>query len=282
MRMQRRLAMFAFVALLACGRSEPAKSTGGPMRVVSLSPSATETVAALGATASLVGVDEYSTFPPEVTKLPKVGSFLTPNLEAIVALKPTFVIIDDVHGQAAGALRDAGIETVPCAMHALPDVKTALTTVAARLGTPDAATRAITEMDQAIAAAKASHPSTKPRVLAIIDREAGGIGNLVAGGPGSWIDELLVLVGAENVLAASGIRYPKISLEEIMRTQPDVILDLSFPGRAEIASWQAVDVPATRNHKVVAIAEAFLVAPSPRVKQALAALTEAVKGVGPR
>ncbi len=67
-------------------------------RLIALTPSATEVVAALGQAALLVGVDDYSVFPPEVTRLPKVGSFLAPNLETIVGLSPTLVIVDDVHG----------------------------------------------------------------------------------------------------------------------------------------------------------------------------------------
>ena len=76
-----------------------------------------------------------------------------------------------------------------------------------------------------------SRPAKRPRVLAILDREAGGLGNLVAAGPGSWIDELLAITGGENVLAGSGVRYPKVSMEEVLRGRPDVILDLSFAAR---------------------------------------------------
>ena len=89
---------------MACSHGkdpEPATQT----RIVSLTPSATEVVAALGAERQLVGVDDYSEFPAAVKALPKVGSFLAPNLEAIVKLSPTVVIVDDIHGTTAGALR---------------------------------------------------------------------------------------------------------------------------------------------------------------------------------
>ncbi len=282
----RRTALWGLTAVVlavvvGCGKPTGESGAGagpgaGVIRIVSLTPSSTEIVAALGATAQLVGVDEYSTYPPEVSGLPKVGSFLAPNLETIVTLKPTFVIIDDVHGQAAGALRDAGIETVPCPIHALPDVKTALTTVGARLGKSAEAAAAVEAIEAALDAAAAQRPAKRPRVLAIIDREAGGLGNLVAVGPGSWVDELLAVVGGDNVLSSAGIRYPKISLEEVLRFQPDVILDLSYPGRTEITAWQAVSVPATRTGRVVALSDPYLVAPSPRVQPALAALAKAI------
>lgn len=243
---------------------------------MSLMPSGTEVVAALGAADQLVGVDDYSEFPESVKKLPKVGSFMFPNLEIIISLRPTLVIVDDIHGKSGSALKEAGIATVPCAMHALPDVKTALRTVGARLGRAEQAEKVVHEIEGALDAAAAKRPAKRPRVLAVIDREADGLGNLVAVGPGSWVDELLAVVGGENVLASSGIRYPKISLEEVLRAQPDVILDITFAGQKSTAAWNAVDVPAVKQGRVVALFEPYLTAPSPRVKEALDALAKAI------
>ena len=269
----------ALLAIFACSRDDPRSVTPpSELRIIALTPSATEVVAALGAVHQLVGVDEYSTYPPEVTALPKVGNFLTPQLERIVQLRPSIVIVDDVHGQAAAALRDAGIETVACAMHALPDVKYALRTIGARIGRAGEAERVIAVIDTSLDAMAANHPAKRPRVLVVIDREAGGLGGLVAAGPGSWIDELLAVVGGENVLAASGVRYPKIALENVLRSQPDVILDLSYAARTSVEPWQAVDVPATRQRRVTGLAnEPFLVAPSPRVAAALETLSRAIR-----
>lgn len=264
-----------FIALAACGKAAPARDRAP--RIVTLAPSATEVVAALGATTELVGVDGYSEYPPEVKALPKVGSFLQPNLEVIVKLEPTLVIVDDIHGATGRALGDAGIKTVECSFHALPDVKKALHTVGGAIGRAREAAAAVEAIDAALDAAAAARPARHPRVLAIIDREASGLGGLVAVGPGSWVDELLAVVGGDNVLAASGIRYPKISLEEVLRAQPEVILDLSFAGRSNVAEWNSVDVPAVKNKRVIALSEAYLVAPSPRVKAALDTLAAAIQ-----
>src|SRR6185295_11600272 len=111
---------------------------------------------------------------------------------------------------------DRGLQTIECDMHALPDVKAALRRVGTRIGRGAKAEEIVTQIDHDLAAA-AARPAKHPRVLAIIDREAGGLGNLVAAGPGSWVDELLAVVGGDNVLSASGIRYPKISTEEVLR-----------------------------------------------------------------
>ncbi|TMQ16032.1 MAG: hemin ABC transporter substrate-binding protein [Deltaproteobacteria bacterium] len=273
---------------LGCHRDDAAPSPSGrvaaapnqpavPPRLVSLTPSATEVVAALDATGWLVGVDDYSTFPPEVARLPRVGSFLAPNLEAIVALVPTLVIVDDIHRQAAGALNDAGVATLSCAVHTLPDIKAALRAVAARIGKAADAERVVAGIDAALDRAAARRPVRRPRVLAVIDREAGGLGNLVTAGPGSWIDELLAVVGGDNVLAAAGVRYPKISAEEVLRARPDVILDLSYAARQGVAAWNQLAVPAVASHRIRALDEPYLAAPSPRVAEALAALTRALE-----
>ena len=255
----------------ACGQGK-APEAGHEARIVSLTPSATEVVAALGADKQLVGVDDYSDFPAAVKQLPKVGSFLAPNLEAIVALRPTVVIVDDIHGQTAGALRDAHVHVVECAMHALPDLRAALTAVGKDLGRDAEANAAIAKIDAEIDHAR--HAPQHVKVLAIIDREAGGLGNLVAVGPGSWVDELLAVVGAQNVLVGSPVRYPRVSQEEVLRGAPEVILDLS-PAGTDLSPWSQVDVPATRDHRVRAL-PMFVSRPTVRIDEALAAIENAL------
>lgn len=272
-----RHALIVLALLIGCGSKREPAATSGPPRIVSLTPSATEIVAALGAADQLVGVDEFSKYPPEVEKLPKVGSFLAPNLEVIVKLAPTLVIIDDIHGQVAGALRDHGVATVECDMHALPDVKKALRSVGDKLGRSKEASAAIEDIDHALDEAAAKRPARHPRVLAIIDREAGGTGGLIAAGPGSWVDELIAVSGGDNVLAASGVRYPKISLEEVLKGDPEVILDVSYSAEREISAWNSVEVSAVKNGRVRAMKEPFLRGPSPRVRQALDAIAAAMK-----
>jgi iron complex transport system substrate-binding protein len=280
------LAVGLALVALACGdgkRDEPAPErppapAPARPRVVSLTPSATEVVGALGATELLVGVDDYSTYPEAVTRLPKVGSFIAPNTEAIAKLAPTLVIVDDVHARAAKGFAELGIPTIPCPMHSLADVKAGLLRVGAALGreTEARAVQLVGEIDAALDAAAAGRPTGKrPRVLIVLDRTKGGLGGLVAAGPGSWLDELVAVVGGENALAGAAVRYPKISREEILRAQPDVIIDAAFvaDAAAPVADWQELaDVPAVKTDRVFAAKEPYLLAPSPRVKEALTAV----------
>lgn len=267
-----RRVLVLILALAACSRGS--RDVASTPRVVSLTPSATEVVGALGATASLVGVDTYSKYPAEVTALPKVGDFLHPNLEAIVRLAPTLVIVDDVHGATANKLHEAHIATVECAMHGLADVEAALRAVGGKLDKAAQAEALVAEIDRTIADARAHQPAKHPRVLVVIDREAGGLANMVAAGPGSWLDDLLAVVGGDNVLAGA-TRYPKITIEEVVRTQPDIILDLSFADDGQ-GAWAAAAVPAVKTGKVVRSKDDFLLGPSPRVSAALVELRKIV------
>jgi iron complex transport system substrate-binding protein len=274
------LSLTLVVGLLAaaCARERPG-SAKEIKKIVSLTPSATELVAALGLADRLVGVDDYSTYPPEVSRLPRVGSFLRPNAEAIVRLHPDLVIADDIHTDAAAALRGAGIETVLIPMHGLPDLERAFTLLAARLGRPEVGAARAHAIDAAIEAARARGRGKGVRVLIVIDRENGGLGNMIAAAPGSWMDELIAIVGAQNVLAGATVRYPKISAEEILRGRPDVILDVSFaadPATAQ-ATWGALpDVPAVAHGRVRVLKDAYFLGPSPRVAEALAGLEAAL------
>jgi cobalamin transport system substrate-binding protein len=285
-----RLTAITLACLLVAGvvggcdrRASPASAE---TRIVALTPSATEIVAALGALPQLVGVDDFSSYPPEVTRLPKVGSFMAPSMEAIMRLHPSLVLLDDAQGAVVEGLKAAGLKAVTLHMHTLADVRTGLERTGAALGRAAEARAVVATIDAAIdaagqrAAAHAARGGPRLRVLAVIDRESEGLGNMVVAGPGSYLDELLAILGVENVLASSGVRYPKISPEEILRAQPDVIVDASHaalrPGAA--ADWAPMAVPAVLEHRVHVLGDQLYMAPGPRAGVALASLGDMIYG----
>ncbi len=272
---RQRMRRWFLVFMIACQSKTDAPVKDSRARIVTLSPSATEVIAALGATGDLVGVDDYSDFPAAVTKLPKVGSFMAPNIESIVRLKPTLVVVDDIHAQAAGSLHDAKLQTRECPMHTIPDVKTCLRTLGTALGVD--AEPVVAAIDKALDDAAARKPTKHPKVLIVIDREAGGLGAIVAAGPGTFNDELLAVVGGDNVLAGAGTKYPKIGAEEVIRAQPDVILDLSYTGKESLAAWDAIEVPAVKTKHVLSLTSQVLSHPTPRIVEALALLATSIQ-----
>lgn len=262
-----------------------ARAQGPVRRVVTLTPSATELVAAVGAVDLLVGVDRYSTHPERVRDLPKVGDFLHPSFEAIVALAPDLVIADDVQAEVARGLRAAGIRTTTLSMHTIADVHAGLTAVGRALDRDAAAQAVQAEIERALASARARAQSReRPRVLGVVDRELGGLGNLVAAGPGSYLDELLTAVGAQNALADYRVRYPKLSAEQILRAQPEIILDLAPAAAPDTGrdDWNRLpELPAVQRARVHVLQDGIYLAPGPRIGQAVERLSALVHGSEP-
>ncbi len=253
-----------------------------PHRVVTLTPSSTEVVAILGATARLVGVDVYSTYPPSVLSLPKVGDFLQPNVEAIVSLKPDLVVLDSVQAKVAAALNSAGIRTILLSMHTMADVNRGIAEIGQALGRFAQAKEIIATSNRDLAKIRkrARHRGRK-RVLALVEREQGRLGQMIAAGPGSYLDELLAVLNAENAVAGSSSRYVTISVEEILRSRPEVILDAVVPVHAgRVAEdWRSLpSIPAVRSGRIYPIAADLFMAPSPRLATAARTLETMIYG----
>lgn len=273
---------------LGCSKAEKLQPDGtAPQRIVTLTPSGTEIVAAVGALDRLVGVDEFSTEPPAVVGLPKTGTFLEPSLEAILALRPDLVVVDRVQEKVVTPLARAGIATLVLEMHTVADVRGGMLAVGQAVGRADAARDLVTSIDMAIDGARAradAHRGERPVVLAVVDREVGALKRLVVAGPGSYIDELLAIVGADNAMAASGLRYSNIGAEQILRARPTVILDtlhVADPSAA-VRDWQALpQVPAVAKGRVVPLTDRMFTSPSPRLAQALQQLERAIYGISP-
>lgn len=287
-----RAVILVVAALLSCSREQaaPRADSGGKaarLRVVCLTPSSTELVAAVGATDTIVGVDRFSAYPPEVHSLPKVGDFLSPNLEAILSLHPDIVVADAVQTEVVAKLQTTGMTVLSLPMQTIDDVREALRSVGRALGREAEAERAIAALDgdlQSVrehAARAAARAGAPPRVLFVVDRQPGSLGGLVAAGPGSYLDELLRHAGAENVLADSPVRYANISVEEVIARRPDVILDAAHTddaGRAR-ADWNLLSsVPAVQTGRVHVLADTAAVSPGPRLGQVLARVTKLVWG----
>lgn len=239
-------------------------------RVVSLVPSATEMLFALGAGDRVVGVSSYDDYPPEATRLPKVGGMVNPSFEAIVALRPDAVV--GVQGPLDLAILDRlqrmGVRVFFPRVESVAEVMASIDAFAALVGRrPEAAAlRASIERDLArVRAAVAGRP--RARVLAVFGERP-----LSVAGPGSWVDETLTIAGGENVVRRGG-RYPTLSIEEVLALAPDVIFDMTWhEGDGTLAESFArlTTVPAVRDGRIVRMADSMLLRPGPRLGAAVA------------
>jgi len=275
-----RRAWLACVALCALALI-PALRAAGPARIVSTSPSITETLFALGLGDRVVGVSTYCRFPPEVEKLPKVGSFLKPDPELIAGLRPDLVVVHEVGNgldRRLGALR---IPFIIVERGSLASAFSSMRRIATAAGVPERADTLIGDVQRRLdAIRRAAATAPKRRVLFIIGRRPGQLTDLIAIGPGSYINELIDISGGTNVMAIAGQpEYPRISMETVLRLNPDVIVDTVDMGDtdAERRARQPVNerlwsgygmLTAVRTRQVHAATTDALVVPGPRVVEA--------------
>lgn len=285
--MRRRLAFRAFVIAAACWLGFPngplaqSVTPRAPMRIVSTSPSITETLFALGLGHRVVGVSSYCRYPAEVTKLPKVGSFLKPDAEIIARLRPDLVIVhagpNDVRRQL-GTLR---IPTVTVNPGTLASIYTTTQIIGEATGVEQRAADLVARLRRrldAIHAEALARP--RRRVLVIVGRQPSTLTDLIAVGRGSFLSDLVVVAGGVNVLDDPGLpEYPHISMETVIRLAPDVIVDAGDMGetveehvRRQPATerlWrQQATVKAARSGDVHAVTSDAFVVPGPRVLEA--------------
>ena len=191
-----------------------------PQRIVSLLPSLTETVCALGQCARLVGVDRYSNSPDSVKALPRMGGGIDPNIESIVAQKPNLVLLA---GSTRGVerLQSLGITVLRLEPRTHADVQRVLRTVAEAIGVPRSeADRVWREIDAGVQAAVQSlKPQARSlRVYFEVSPTPYGASE------SSFIGETLLRMGVRNILPAALGPFPQINPEFVVRAQPDVIM----------------------------------------------------------
>jgi iron complex transport system substrate-binding protein len=272
---RRRLRIVAGLSLslsLGCTRQQPPPSPGRPAvprRIVSLAPSLTETVFALGLGDRVVGVDDFSVWPPAVAALPRLGGLFNPNLERTVTLHPDLALVVPSEAEVAAKLGRLGIPSLVVPGETLADVERSFTAIARRCGLPAAGERLAARWRAELAP---QHLPGSLKVLLSIERDPGRLSGVVVAGPHTFFDELLRRLGAVNAFADAPARYPQVGLEEVLARAPDAILELRNDslGAARtqelLRDWQRLaSVPAVRNGRVIVIAGDFVTLPGPRL-----------------
>jgi iron complex transport system substrate-binding protein len=267
-------AALAAAAVVAAGAAVPA-------RIVSTSPSITETLFALGLGDRVVGVSTFCRFPPEAATRPKVGTFLRPEAELIAGLRPDLVVVHELSTGIDRKLASLRIPFVVVERGTLASVFSSIRQIAEATGVPDRAASLVADIDRRLAdLRRAAAGAPRPRVLFIIGRRPGTLADLVAVGPGSYINDLIGIAGGANVLDIAGQpEYPRISMETVLRLDPDVIVDTVDMGETEAERrerqpgnerlWSAYgSLTAVRTRRLHAATTDALVVPGPRIVEA--------------
>jgi iron complex transport system substrate-binding protein len=246
-----------------------ARVKGTPKRIVTVAPSVTETIFGLGAGERVIGVSRYDDFPLSVKSLAKVGGFLDPNLEAIVALAPDLVVGVPNAGNRPILERIAKLGTPVLIVpgNALSDLVHAARAIAPVLGgdAGDKAEKMIAEVERDLTVlADRSRAAKKPPRVAFVY----GASPLVLAGPGSFAHSILELANAKNV-AIDGGAYPQYSLEKLVELGPEVIIDASELHESKAsAPWaKMAAIPAVKNQRVYSVPLGDVLRPGPRIAE---------------
>jgi iron complex transport system substrate-binding protein len=262
---------------LASGVVARAAADRAENRIVSLTPAVTEILFAMGAGPEVVGVSQYCDFPPAAEKLPQVGSFLDPNLEAIVALRPNLIVSSWLSSdlRAIRTLNSLGYPTLIVRDDSLEDIRGSITQIGVRIGRSDQAAAMLEQMNQRFGAVRERLAGVKPRsVLMIVGHEP-----MIAVGSGTFLDQLIKMTGAINIADAAGGTWPRLSIEYIIARRPEVILDGQMGSDASSPSgfWRAYPmIPAVRNHHVYGYPEDRVLQPGPRVDESFELIAERI------
>jgi iron complex transport system substrate-binding protein len=279
--------------LLACLLAG-ASMLAEPERIVSTSPSITEVLFALGLGPHVVGVSNYCEYPPQVKDLPKVGTYLRPDAERIARLKPDLVIVHKLPNDLTNHLATLHIAYAEVDRGGLTDAYSEIRQIGEATGAKEQAEKLITAMHARLNQIQAQTAGKKkPRVIFIIGRDPGTLSNLIVVGRDNFLNELIEVAGGVNFIAEESSQpYPHISLETILRNQPDVLIDMGDIGsgpeererkaKENRALWDAVpNLSAVKEGHVYCPTSTAFVVPGPRAVEAAEILFTLLQGKKP-
>lgn len=246
------------------------------LRIVSLAPAVTEMLFAVGAGPDVVGVTEFCDWPPAARNLPRVGSYVKPNVERVVSLRPDVVIAVPAPGNRADveSLGDLGLHVVVVREGpAIADVLDSIRTVAVEAGRADRGEAVIASVRARLEELRARlAEAPRRRVLVVVGRNP-----LVVAGRETLIDESLRAAGGENV-AGDLAGWPRLSVEAMIQRAPEVILDgsITHEGGAEPAFYRELGLAAGRNGGVRALRLDEVLRPGPRLAEGVEKLAREI------
>ncbi len=251
-----------------------------PQRIISLAPSNTEILFALGLADKIVAVTDYCDYPAEAKEKPSVGGYSTPNIEKIVEIQPDLILATSIHEQRIiPQLEERGITVFALDSNTLDEILEAITLVGQITGKEEAASGLVTEMQNRIKAVtdKTSGlpEGQKPRVFYITWHDP-----LLAPGSGTFQDDLIGKAGGTNI-ARNLIGYANISLEAVIEANPEVMIagvghgtgtDLNLQFIKDESRLRGTD--ARRNHRVYGVDGNLVSRPGPRIIDGLEKFAE--------
>jgi len=245
-----------------------------PQRIISLSPSNTEIVFALGLGDRVVGVTEYCNYPAEALEKDIVGGFSTPNIEKIIELEPDLILASTIHEEEVPRLEELGIPVMVIESSTVADLFVSIQLVAIVADVPEAGESLVSSMQDRIDAVGS--------VVAEVDQDEKikvyyevYSDPVMTAGQGAFINEIITLAGGINIFGDINENYPQVSAEVVAERQPDIILYPDYHGTADLVldsmagrpGWESI--PAIQNSRIQAASDDIFARPGPRIVEAI-------------
>jgi iron complex transport system substrate-binding protein len=278
------LALLAGLALFSgCGRGKVTVTDDAgrqvaldrtPRKIVSMAPSNTEILFALGLGERVVGVTNFCNYPPEATGVAKVGDAWAPDYEKIVSLQPDLVLaVGTAASELVKGLEGYGLKVLVLQADTVDKVAADVELVGQVTGVAKAAKRLAADILARLAAVEQKTSgiasADRPSVFWILDNSGNVLWTV---GPGSFVHDVILQAGGRNVAESTGQAYSQFSLEGLLEADPDVIiipvLDPSVPtALAGLPGW--ADLTAVKNGRVYQVDPDIVSRPGPRIAEAV-------------
>jgi iron complex transport system substrate-binding protein len=276
--------VFVILVLGGCTpRSEPrgpvqqtTNESQPPQRIISLSPSITEILFALGLGDRVVGVTRYCDYPSEATTKAKIGGLHDPNFEAIVVSEPDLVIMREASEESMVPFRELELETLTVSHKTVEGILHSIVTIGRRCGAEDRAEELVADIKGQIATIEQKTAGLeRPRVMFAVERTlgTGRIEDVYVAGRDGFIDRIITLAGGRNACPETAAGFPVVSSEGILRMNPEVILDMvpilvqeKHDKETVLADWQQLpELEAVRSGRVYLLDDDYAFIPGPRL-----------------
>ena len=277
-----RALLFCGALMLADTRSAVSEQNGPGCgdRIVALSPSLAEVVDSLGLTEKLVAVSRYTKYPPAAARLANAGGLLDPNLEGILALKPSLVLGLNETGELITKLKAFGVTTAVYDHRRISGILESVKDLGERCAVSERAAevrKALVERTDAVKTKVFGKKKVTALVLIGTKEDAQKLNNLYVSGRDGFYTDLLTLVGAENVFFGLTGAFSSVSREALIKADPDYIVQVvsgegasAFERRAIRAAWDSLPyLKAVKEDHVLLLSDYVDSIPGPRYPEVL-------------
>jgi iron complex transport system substrate-binding protein len=256
-------------------------------RIISLSPSITETLFSLNLGDKVVGVTRFCNYPPEAKDVKEVGGYLDINYEGVVALKPDLVILLPEHEKAKAYLTELKIKFLEVDNKTVSDILNSIKIIGDSCCAKSEATKLLTSIEKTILQIKEKTKNLqKPKTLISIGRtlDATTLKDVYIAGLPTYFNELIEIAGGTNAFQNKNVAYPMISAEGLIHLNPQVIIELipdlneeTLSKEMVLQAWKNIEsVEAVKNSRVVILNSDYISIPGPRFIELLKDISKAI------